>query len=99
VTVGFFGLVKPIASVGEDNLAGATKAVASIQTDESDWPWWRGLSHDGIATPEQKPPIHWGEDKDKQKNIVWSVPVPGRSHGSPIVVGEQVLLTAADRGR
>jgi len=58
VTVGFFGLVKPIESVGEDNLAGATKAVAPIQTDESDWRWWRGLSHDGIATPEQKPPIH-----------------------------------------
>jgi len=99
VTVGFFGLVKPIESVGEDNLAGATKAVAPIQTDESDWPWWRGLTHDGIATPEQKPPIHWGEDKDKQKNIVWSVPVPGRSHGSPIVVGKHVLLTAADHDR
>jgi outer membrane protein assembly factor BamB len=57
-----------------------------------DWPWWRGPTRDGIAAAGQNPPLRWGE-KD---NLLWSVPVPGRGHGSPTVVGEQVFLATAD---
>jgi outer membrane protein assembly factor BamB len=58
----------------------------------TDWPWWRGQNRDGIAAADQKPPLKWSETE----NVVWKVAVPGRGHGSPIVVGNRVFLTAAD---
>lgn len=57
-----------------------------------DWPWWRGPNRDGIADPNQKPPIAFSETE----NVRWVVDVPGRGHGSPIVFGERVYLAAAD---
>jgi outer membrane protein assembly factor BamB len=57
-----------------------------------DWPWWRGPRGNGIAADNQNPPTSWSETE----NIVWSAPVPGRGHGSPTVVGDQVLLATAD---
>jgi outer membrane protein assembly factor BamB len=66
-----------------------------IHADPADWPWWRGLQHNGIASSGQQPPVRWSESQ----NILWSAKVPGRSHGSPIVVGDQVVLTAADHAR
>lgn len=61
----------------------------------ADWPWWRGPNRDGIAAADQKPPLKWSETE----NVLWKVPVPGRGHGSPIVVGDRVFLTAADESQ
>lgn len=73
-----------------------SQEVNPIRVDlEHDWPWWRGPSHNGIAHPEQNLPTHWSESQ----NIVWKASLPGRSHGSPIVVGDQVVVTAADANR
>jgi outer membrane protein assembly factor BamB len=58
----------------------------------TDWPWWRGPNRDGLAAPDQKPPIKWSETD----NVLWKASVPGRGHGAPIVVGERVFLCAAD---
>ncbi|MGV3486378.1 MAG: PQQ-binding-like beta-propeller repeat protein [Planctomycetaceae bacterium] len=58
----------------------------------SDWPWWRGPDRNGMANPDQNPPLQWSETE----NVLWRVPIPGRGHGSPIVVGERVFLPAAD---
>ena len=57
-----------------------------------DWPWWRGPNRDGIANPDQNPPITFSETE----NVRWVADVPGRGHGSPIVFGERVYLAAAD---
>jgi outer membrane protein assembly factor BamB len=57
----------------------------------NDWPWWRGPNRNGIAAP-QKPPLTWSE----KKNVLWKIPIPGRGHGSPIVVGDQVFLATAE---
>jgi hypothetical protein len=57
-----------------------------------DWPWWRGPTRNGIAEPDQKPPIHWSE-KD---NVLWKSPIPGRGYGSPVVSGNQVFVAAAE---
>lgn len=69
--------------------------VSPIAVRSGDWPWWRGPNHNGIAEAGQKPPIAWGEGK----NIAWKTAVPGRSHGSPIVVNEDVVVTIADPNR
>lgn len=57
-----------------------------------DWPGWRGPNHDGVADPDQTPPVEFAEDL----NCLWSAPIPGRGHGSATVVGDRVFIAAAD---
>lgn len=63
-----------------------------IHVAATDWPWWRGPQRNGIADAKQHPPLKWSESE----NVLWKSPVPGRGHGSPTVVGDQVFLAIAD---
>jgi hypothetical protein len=56
-----------------------------------DWPFWRGPTRNGIA-PGVNVPVTWNETE----NILWKVPVPGRGHASPTVLGDRVFLATAD---
>jgi outer membrane protein assembly factor BamB len=69
-----------------------TSDVEPITVGAADWPWWRGPHRNGVAAANQKPPLSWSETE----NVLWKSPVPGRGHGSPTVVGDQVFLAAAD---
>jgi outer membrane protein assembly factor BamB len=60
-----------------------------------DWPWWRGPNRNGIADARQKPPTQWSETD----GILWKTPIPGRGHGSPIVVGDQIFLATAEHDK
>lgn len=66
-----------------------------IAVGAADWPWWRGPTRNGIAAANQKPPSKWSATA----NVLWKTPVPGRGHGSPTVVGDQVFLATADHER
>jgi len=74
-------------------LAGCSKSPPVPETDDritvagADWPWWRGPTRDGVADPSQDVPLTWSE----KENVLWKADVPGRGHGSPIVVGDQVM--------
>ena len=57
-----------------------------------DWPWWRGPSRNGIADSSNDVPVEWSETK----NVIWKVPIPGRGHSSPTIVGNRIYLTTAD---
>jgi outer membrane protein assembly factor BamB len=57
-----------------------------------DWPWWRGPGRNGVAEAGQRPPVAWSETT----NVAWKVPVPGRGHSSPTIVGDRIFLTTAD---
>ena len=75
-------------------------AVNDGQTVSStDWPWWRGPYRNGHAVSDQDPPLRWNEAKEGDKNILWKVPVPGRGHASPTIVGDHVYVPTADRER
>jgi outer membrane protein assembly factor BamB len=63
-----------------------------IKFAQTDWPWWRGPTRNGVADPKQQPPLRWSATD----NVLWKVPVPGRGHGSPTVVGTRVFLATAD---
>lgn len=76
-------------------LLGLTPSFGPAREPEADWPWWRGPNRDGIADPKQQPPQKWSASD----NVVWKTPLPGRGHGSPIVVGTQVFLATADHAR
>ena len=72
----------------------ATAAPGAVDP-ATDWPAWRGPTGDGIAAPGQTPPVQWSETE----NIVWKVPVPGRGHGSPTVVGNRIYVPTSDRNK
>ena len=71
-------------------------SAASAGVDPAlDWPGWRGPTRDGLAATGQNPPVQWSETS----NILWKMPLPGRGHGSPTVVGNRIYLATADPAR
>jgi len=67
-----------------------------VSADEKhDWRIWRGPNRNGIANVKDRVPISW----NAATNIRWKAAVPGRGHSSPIVVGDQVILTTADESQ
>src|SRR5687767_5495670 len=65
-------------------VAFASSAVAE------DWPCWRGPRGDGTSL-ETRVPTRWSD----AENVHWKVPIAGKGHSSPIVVGDRVFLTTA----
>lgn len=58
----------------------------------SDWPNRRGPTANLIAPEAAAPPLKWSASK----NILWKAPLTGRGHASPIVVGDRVIIAAAN---
>lgn len=69
-----------------------TSAALAAPPGANDWPWWRGPNFNGVAAAGQNVPTEWSTTQ----NVLWKVPVPGRGHASPTVVGDQIYLTTAD---
>ena len=63
-----------------------------FKIDSKDWPWWRGPSRNGEASPDQSPPLAWSE----KQNVLWRVPLPGRGHGSLCILGDLIFTQTAD---
>ena len=80
-------------SLGSFYASDAVQAQSSteISVAPTDWAWWRGPNRNGVAA-NQTPPASW----DDTSNILWKVPVPGRGHGSPTIVGDRVFLATAE---
>ncbi|PQO40035.1 PQQ-binding-like beta-propeller repeat protein [Blastopirellula marina] len=68
-------------------------AASASLTYAGDWPHWRGPSDLAIAEAGPAPPAEFSPSD----NVVWKTPVPGRGHSSPIIVGDKVILTTADK--
>lgn len=58
-----------------------------------DWPQFRGAYVGGVASKANLPEAFDGESGN---NIAWKTPIPGRSVGGAIVVGDQVITTTSD---
>lgn len=63
----------------------------ALQWDK-DWPWWRGPLRNGHTATGCRLPTEFGD----AKSMRWQVPIPGRGHSSPVIVGDRVYLTTAD---
>jgi outer membrane protein assembly factor BamB len=59
-----------------------------------DWPGWRGPGGTG-TTDEKELPLTWGGKTNE--NVLWKAEVGGRSYCSPVVWGDRVFVTTADR--
>lgn len=64
--------------------------IASV-AQADDWPSFRGPNGDGTTRADEYP-IHWSASE----NIVWSAPLPWAGNGSPIVVGNKVLVASSE---
>ncbi len=71
-------------------LATALFLVSSAEAAKPVWPQFRGPESNPISA-NTKLPDRWSTTE----NVEWSAEVPGRGWSSPVVVGEQVFVTAA----
>lgn len=56
----------------------------------ANWPMWRGTSGDGVCL-ESKLPLTWSTTE----NVAWKIALPERGNSTPVVWGDQVLVTQA----
>lgn len=66
--------------------------LSSCKSDMQNWTHFRGSNMDGHAAVE-KAPLHWSDTE----NVVWKVPVKGLGWSSPVVYGNQVWITSAEK--
>ena len=75
---------------------GTLIAITLVQTTEcrcelgDGWLGWRGLEKQGCAEGGEFP-TEWSVNR----NVRWKVNIPGEGHSSPVVAGDQVLVTSA----
>ena len=63
---------------------------ALADTENYNWPNWRGPNADGVAIAGN-PPITWSETE----NIKWKVAMPDAGDGTPIVWGDKMIFLTA----
>ncbi len=56
------------------------------------WPAFRGTSAAGVAHGQDLPDEWNGETGE---NVIWSTPIPGLAHSSPVVWGDRLFVTSA----
>jgi outer membrane protein assembly factor BamB len=66
--------------------------LSTITTDAQNWPSFRGPNASGVAEGS-KTPTTW--DVEKAQNVLWRTAIPGLSHSSPIVWGNQIFVITA----
>ena len=57
-----------------------------------DWPAWRGPTGQGFCN-EKNVLLHWSDTE----NVKWKVPLEHQGNSTPIVWGERIFLTQADK--
>src|SRR5262245_2337056 len=56
------------------------------------WPAWRGPTGDGRCA-EKGLPLTW----HKNQNLLWRVPLADPGHSTPVVWGDRIFLTQANK--
>lgn len=64
----------------------------SCSSEKRNWTHFRGTNMDGHAQVEIAP-LHWSDTE----NVVWKVPVEGLGWSSPVIYGNQIWVTSADK--
>ena len=65
-------------------------ALAATASARADWPQFRGPDGQGHAAAKNLP-VEW----NAEKNVAWKQLIAGQGWSSPVVLGEQIFLTAA----
>jgi outer membrane protein assembly factor BamB len=88
-----FTVLQTLITIAAEPATSVKIEANSVNT--TDWPWWRGPERNGNASPNQKPPLHWSDSE----NVLWKTAIPGRGHGSPIIVENRIFLLTAEHDR
>lgn len=85
-------MFRPASRAGLLALLFALLAVPTLRGDN--WPQWRGPLGTGIST-EKSVPLEWSAQRGQEKNIAWSIKLPGPGNSTPVVWKDRVLVTCA----
>ena len=72
----------------------SAQTLAKIEETRKNWPGFRGPDGTGIAY-QTRAPLKW--DGKTNKNIAWKIPIPLRGFNSPIIWGNKLFLSGADK--
>lgn len=64
----------------------------AVTVNAQNWPSFRGPNASGVAEGAN-PPVTW--DLEKSQNVLWKTDIPGLSHSSPIVWGNNIFVITA----
>jgi outer membrane protein assembly factor BamB len=76
--------------------AGVAARTAADAKPGVDWPSFRGIHGSGVA---EGFPTATTWDVPAKKNVLWSIPVAGLGHSSPVIWGNQLCMTTAISGK
>jgi outer membrane protein assembly factor BamB len=76
--------------------AGVAARTAADARPGVDWPSFRGIRGSGVA---EGFPTATTWDVPAKKNVLWSIPVAGLGHSSPVIWGNRLCLTTAISGK
>lgn len=75
--------------------------VCAAVASADNWPAWRGPSGQGLVA-EKNLPLTWGVAKKKggtdTTNIKWKVPLADPGNSTPVIWGDKIFLTQANKG-
>ncbi|MFC2086260.1 PQQ-binding-like beta-propeller repeat protein [Bacteroidota bacterium] len=60
------------------------------QNTNKSWPGWRGFSKEGVSNANHIP-TSWS----RNENVLWKTEIPGLGHSSPVVEGDNIIVTTA----
>jgi len=66
--------------------------LSATTINAQNWPSFRGPNASGVAEGSN-PPTTW--DLEKSQNVLWKTNIPGLSHASPIIWGNQIFVITA----
>src|SRR5262245_54570738 len=75
-------------------LASLVLMTAVCTTMAADWPAWRGPTGQGFSE-EKNLPLKWGGKA--QENVKWKVALKDPGYSTPIVWGDKIFLTQANK--
>lgn len=73
------------------SLATVLLCASIVQADN--WPAWRGPTGQGFCN-ETNIPLKWGP----KENVKWKIPLENQGNSTPVVWGDRILLTQANKG-
>jgi outer membrane protein assembly factor BamB len=65
--------------------------LSALPLAAADWPQWRGPSFNGSSSEKGLPAKF-----SKTENIAWTIPMPGASAATPVVLGDKVFVSSID---
>ncbi len=74
--------------VGLCSMPVTTPTMSAAGGKRQNWSQWRGSDGSGVSS-ETGLPLEWNRDK----NVLWKTPIPGRGHSSPVIWGDRIFLT------